>query len=821
MISDSSQPTDTDVFANLVLTALKQERLSGLSEILRAIGEAVGAYGCILWEVTPNTTQLSSGRLFGLAEWFKDGRTFKQHDMPIMGSANGLALLHNETKVITNIAEDERTYKYSPVIIGTGLKHMCAVPISLQDKNPPSATIAVYRNKDIAFTEADISFVTRAAGLIPTLYSAIQNRMSRALIYDINEILYKIEIKDSNEGQIRFQNVKKGLQRIAAKISENFQCIETSVFLETRGSLGRQFELVATTWPAWSSYKKETYRAENQEGLTGWVLANNRPIKIFDLANFEEEKSTLQKDHPGLIWKDSLNIKRSVSEILKLRSIGDRPPLSFMAVPISRGRKVFGVIRCCTAKQAPYYFENRALTLLKYAAAQISRFWTNWSSRREKAEEDLSWVSLVEGMSQLNSLVQKQLGETAPNEQQIFDEVLDVTHQVITGSDILDVRLLDPKRNELYFARTLGDAWRDGSNSDIKERLDKRFPLNGETKGGRLASKVFNEKKAQLIHDVKLQGYESKTFPETKRIIVAPIGVKEAAIGVLDIRGTGRMLFPRHSLRIAELLGQQLGLYKHLSEVIAKLRQTEFELKRQEKIRQRVFEDLSHQLKTPVAQLSARSAMLLQDNLPPTLERRIKILRGLSRKAQRVTTTTGFFKELARREQVELVRNQLKRLLPEDTRIRLIEAASDNELGLEQYRQIAFNVNRDGFEFLARNTVMVDIDLFEQAVNCLLDNAGKYSFNNTRVEISVGTPRKESGFYIEVRNKGFPIKADEVEKCKSREWRGDVARHATGEGNGIGLWAVDQIMRAHKGTLVINATVDHITQIRLVFPIET
>jgi len=66
----------------------------------------------------------------------------------------------------------------------------------------------------------------------------------------------------------------------------------------------------------------------------------------------------------------------------------------------------------------------------------------------------------------------------------------------------------------------------------------------------------------------------------------------------------------------------------------------------------------------------------------------------------------------------------------------------------------------------------------------------------------------------------LPIRVDEVEKCKSREWRGDPAKYVTGEGSGIGLWAVNQIMRAHKGTLVIHPTVDHITQIRLLFPVS-
>lgn len=816
---------EVDAISRLVNTALKQERLSGLSQVLKEIAEAVNAQACILWEVIPNTNlnkQLISGRLFVLAEWFKYGKPFIQHDMPLIGSANGWAILNNESVNIISIEDDERTYKHNPAIVGAGLRYMCAVPISFSDSGIPNAAVSVYRTDKPPFSNTELALVERMSAPVPSLYRAIQNRMSRSLIYEINELLNKTELKELNQSQLRFENVRKGLQRIAVKVSESFQCIETSIFLGTRTSLGVEIELVASTWPEWSLYKKPVYKADKEEGITGWVLATNKAVKIHDLANFEKEKSRLRREYPGIIWKDSLDIRRSAREILSLRSLAELPPLGFMAAPISRGNKVYGVIRCCTARQWPYFFESRELKLLKFVATQISRFWSNWLIRREKVEDDIYWGALVKGISQLNSFVQREF-ETSPDESRIFDEALRVTKDVITGSDILDVRLLDKESNELYFANTDGgDAWKKGSSADIQERLKKRFSISESmASDGSLAVKVFQEKKAQIINDASLEGYQSKTFPETKSIIVAPIGVKKELIGVLDIRNTGGKPFPRHSLRIAELLGQQLGLYRHLAEVIAMLRDTESELKRQEQIRQRVFEDLSHQLKGPVSQVTIRSNMLLQGTLPADLEHRIKILRGLSRKAQRVTMTTGFFKELARYGEVGLNKKQLTRLTPEDARIRLIEAASDNELAIEQYRQIAFAVNREGFDFLARNIVLIDIDLFEQAVNCLLDNAGKYSYPNTKVEISGGLPRKEPGFYIEVKNKGFPIRADEVEKCKQREWRGVYAKHSTGEGSGIGLWAVDQIMKAHKGALIIHAsTNEQITQVRLVFPLS-
>jgi signal transduction histidine kinase len=54
---------------------------------------------------------------------------------------------------------------------------------------------------------------------------------------------------------------------------------------------------------------------------------------------------------------------------------------------------------------------------------------------------------------------------------------------------------------------------------------------------------------------------------------------------------------------------------------------------------------------------------------------------------------------------------------------------------------------------------------------------------------------------------------------KQRGERGPIARLAVGEGNGIGLWITDEIMKAHGGTLdIIPTTPDRITRIRLMFP---
>jgi hypothetical protein len=60
---------------NFASTALRQQKLSGLSEMLKAIAQAVHACGCVLWQVTPGSkldVNPPHGTLFVVAQWLQD-----------------------------------------------------------------------------------------------------------------------------------------------------------------------------------------------------------------------------------------------------------------------------------------------------------------------------------------------------------------------------------------------------------------------------------------------------------------------------------------------------------------------------------------------------------------------------------------------------------------------------------------------------------------------------------------------------------------------------------------------------------------------------
>ena len=55
-------------------------------------------------------------------------------------------------------------------------------------------------------------------------------------------------------------------------------------------------------------------------------------------------------------------------------------------------------------------------------------------------------------------------------------------------------------------------------------------------------------------------------------------------------------------------------------------------------------------------------------------------------------------------------------------------------------------------------------------------------------------------------------------RCLERSWRGSAARNSIGEGSGIGLWIVDNLMRSMQGRVEVVPTGNVLT-VGLVLPI--
>jgi signal transduction histidine kinase len=146
----------------------------------------------------------------------------------------------------------------------------------------------------------------------------------------------------------------------------------------------------------------------------------------------------------------------------------------------------------------------------------------------------------------------------------------------------------------------------------------------------------------------------------------------------------------------------------------------------------------------------------------------------------------------------------------------LIETCLDNRVLASKRRRVGFNVQADSFAILETGELFVDLDLLEQAFNNIMDNAFKYSYRNTTIQVTGASAG--AFFCLVISNEGVTLAEKDVGRVRERGWRAEEAESVVGEGSGIGLWVVDHIMKAHSGRLEILPTNRGRTEVRLLFP---
>lgn len=96
----------------------------------------------------------------------------------------------------------------------------------------------------------------------------------------------------------------------------------------------------------------------------------------------------------------------------------------------------------------------------------------------------------------------------------------------------------------------------------------------------------------------------------------------------------------------------------------------------------------------------------------------------------------------------------------------------------------------------------VDREMWEKIVLNLISNAFKHTFDG---EVAVSLEREDGRIVLQVRDTGTGIPADELPRIFDRFHRVEGARGRTPEGTGIGLALVQELVKLHGGTIVVDS----------------
>lgn len=209
------------------------------------------------------------------------------------------------------------------------------------------------------------------------------------------------------------------------------------------------------------------------------------------------------------------------------------------------------------------------------------------------------------------------------------------------------------------------------------------------------------------------------------------------------------------------------------------------------RIRAALFSSVTHDLRTPLAAITASASSLLEHCVPFSAEQREELLRTILEEAERLNRLVGNLMDLSRLRAGALVPT-LEQVSFEDLVWSVVERVRPR-LGT---RPVWVRVRPDV------PAVAVDVVQMDQVLTNLLENAARYTGETATITISA--VRWERVLEVGVSDTGPGIPAGDRTRVFDEFYRRDVSGRRGG--TGLGLTIAQAIVLAHGGTMWIEET---------------
>ncbi|MFH2130425.1 MAG: ATP-binding protein, partial [bacterium] len=213
-----------------------------------------------------------------------------------------------------------------------------------------------------------------------------------------------------------------------------------------------------------------------------------------------------------------------------------------------------------------------------------------------------------------------------------------------------------------------------------------------------------------------------------------------------------------------------------------------------EDMRKDLVANVSHELKTPLTTIKGFVETLLHGSMTDDPGKSGHFLEIINKHVDRLTAIIEDLLSLARIEKLN-EQNELQHEL--HPLLDIIQTAVQVIRSKAEAKHIMLPV-----QCSATLKAAVDTTLLEQALVNLLDNAVKYSDENSEVRIEV--LREKTEILIRIIDRGPGIQKKDLPRLFERFYRADKARSRDLGGTGLGLAIVKHIMQLHGGRVSID-----------------
>ena len=217
--------------------------------------------------------------------------------------------------------------------------------------------------------------------------------------------------------------------------------------------------------------------------------------------------------------------------------------------------------------------------------------------------------------------------------------------------------------------------------------------------------------------------------------------------------------------------------------------------------------NMTHELKTPIATISLASEALGEDEVSKNANQRTRFLNVIQQENHRLKNQVDKVLQFAKldKEDVILQKSEIDINDILDNVILSLKVLSD-----EKNAKIIPALN-------AKNTcILADSIHIENIFRNIIDNSLKYS--KTEPEIFISTKNIPNGIELTFEDNGIGISKKDQEKIFEKFFRAHTGNIHDVKGFGLGLSYVQKIMQMHKGNIQIKSTLDEGSTFTLFLP---
>ena len=208
------------------------------------------------------------------------------------------------------------------------------------------------------------------------------------------------------------------------------------------------------------------------------------------------------------------------------------------------------------------------------------------------------------------------------------------------------------------------------------------------------------------------------------------------------------------------------------------------EIARAEDNQKKFVANVSHDFRSPLTSIKGYLEAMLDGTIPPELhEKYLKIVLNETERLKKLTDSLLTLNNLN-------TKGMMLQMSTFDIN-RVIRNTAASFEGTCKKKTIAIELVLTGDELY----VTADVDKIQQVLYNLLDNAIKFSHQNSVIKIE--TTEKHNKVFISVKDSGIGIPKDDLKLIWDRFYKSDLSRGKDKKGTGLGLSITKEIINAH------------------------